>query len=144
MNSDELDTLAHELRTQNNRATTHPLFLVQQQTRVAGMDSGWADQWEWIDDEGDWSGGTFEVRAEIKENHDLDSVCASIDPSNYGYTRVHYLEHWTFVTAHFTETAAQRYINANAHNLRDPRIYAASQYRCHEWIAVVEHLKGQG
>lgn len=43
---------------------------------------------------------------------------------------------WEYVSAHFTRSAAERYIEENAHRMVEPRIYVDSQYRCPEWNAV--------
>jgi hypothetical protein len=56
-------------------------------------------------------------------------------------------KHWRNSTVYvniqpfFTEKAAQEYINANRHNLVEPRIYVESGYRNYEWQAVRTLLK---
>jgi len=48
-----------------------------------------------------------------------------------------YQQHWEFVTAHFSRSAAEHYMHSNMHHFRHgARIYVTSQYRCHEWNAV--------
>ena len=44
------------------------------------------------------------------------------------------------VCAHLTEEAANLYIEQNRHNLREPRIYVKSAYRCHELIGLIEAI----
>jgi hypothetical protein len=154
MTNKELAELANELRTQNNRITAEPLYVVQQRRRIRGMDSAYADEYEWYhpNDPGcTYSDGEMEevIRGELEERHgpsvsDVDWIyeqCPS--PCDHGYEKVYYVEYWDFVTAHFTERAAELYLRQNRHNLNDPRVYVTSQYRCWEWNAVVEHLRSQ-
>ena len=54
--------------------------------------------------------------------------------------QVFYVERWEFVTGCFSRAGAQAYIDANNHNLREPRIYAATLYRNREMIAIREAL----
>jgi hypothetical protein len=42
----------------------------------------------------------------------------------------------TFVSAHFTEKAAQEYVRLNGHNLNRPHIHVISLFRCEEMRAV--------
>lgn len=136
-----LEELAHELRTQDNRITAEPLFCVQQERLVWGMDEGYSDDFEWykIDDGETWAeeDALEEVRA--RDSVELDEE-EDIDLEDHGYRKAFYSKYWDFVTAHFTAKAAQRYIDQNAHNLRNPRVYVTSQYRCDEWNRVRRFL----
>ncbi len=52
--------IAHDLATQDNRATAHPMFVVQQRRRIYGMGHDYSDELVWLDEEGDehpFSGG---------------------------------------------------------------------------------------
>lgn len=105
MRLDDLREMGERLRTQDNLATAHPIFLVEQQRRIYGVDSDHTDDFEWLEGE------------------------------SVGYTMI-----WEFVTCCFSQVAAQSYIDANRHNLKEPRIYVASAYRNPEWIAVRKRL----
>jgi len=147
-----LTKLGYELRTQNNACTAHPLFLVQKRRRIFGMDSGYADEYEWHScHDAEYKYSQADIQEAIRDDpaadadrniEDDDEFVR--DPEDYGYEKVYYIDEWRFVTAHFTRKAAQRYLNENAHNMTAPRIYVSSQYRCHEWNKAVEHLSTIG
>ena len=140
-----LDELAHELRTQDNRITADPLFCVQQERIVWGIEEGRSDEFMWFDKEDfEVCCGDEDIHEHMRE-HDEENQLANleddeIDPEEHGYEKVWYIKYWDFVTAHFTEKAAQRYLAENAHNLNNPRVYVTSQSRCREWNAVREFL----
>ena len=119
------------LATQDNRATRWPMFLVQQRVRLSGLDPRWTDEVVWVRD-GEEVGAeeTAKLEAAYEETGDEPEDCL----------RTGYVDQWEFVTCCFTEAAAQRYIDANGHNLREPRIYVESAHRNTEWIDVREHL----
>ena len=45
--SNRLELLVQRLNTQDNRATAHPIFLVQQEHRIYGMDPDYTDKCVW-------------------------------------------------------------------------------------------------
>ena len=106
----DLKKTSELLRTQNNRATAHPLFIVYEKERIYGVDPDFHDD-------------VFH-----------DDVFEEME--------INYIEKNRFVSAHFTEAAAERYIAENNHNLEKPFVYAASMYMCHEMIAIREFLMG--
>ena len=103
----DLKKTSELLRTQNNRATAHPLFIVYEKERIYGVDPDFHD-----------------------------------DACVYEAEKLHYIVRNRFVSAHFTEAAAERYIAENNHNLCRPFVYAASMHRCHEMMAIREFLIG--
>jgi hypothetical protein len=148
--TDALETiraLVEEMRTQDNASTKHPLFIVQQKRRTYGMDADiddipfvwrWKEDWEYTCEPG---AIVQQIREDVHTAHEVVHLeDDEIDPEELGYERLAYVEHWDFVTAHFTRKAAQRYIDENRHNLSDPRIYVSSQYRCREWIETIGAL----
>jgi hypothetical protein len=52
------------------------------------------------------------------------------------WTRSGAKDTWEFVTVCFTEAAAKAFIKANAHRLKEPRVYVDSAYRNEEMNAV--------
>jgi hypothetical protein len=138
MTPEQLKELAHELKFQDNRITSFPLYVVQQTRRILGMDTDYCDQiaYVWKDDpEYIW----FTEEEAMKEvlnsgykDEEFDNVIVETG----------YIDIWEMVSVHLTEKAAQLYIDQNSHNLRSPRIYVSSQYRCHEFNNVIEYLKG--
>jgi len=115
----DLKKISKKLKTQNNRMTKDPLFCVFEKEIIWGVDPEYHSDadFKWINDEG-----------EIIEIEDEKS------------DKIFFIEKERFVNAHFTETAAQKYIDMNAHNLRKAHIYAISMYRCEEMILIRKFL----
>lgn len=145
--TDVLAQLAKRLRTQDNCATAHPLYCVQEEERIYGMDPAYADEatmsiWSYVDD----PEVSYDTDLELLQEYDSKRKLSWRDqrvvfgPSRHVYERVYYVNRWQFVCAHLTEDAAELYIEQNSHNLKNPRIYVTSQHRCYEWIAAVEFL----
>jgi hypothetical protein len=127
-----LEILRRELATQDNCATKHPVFCVQQRVRDYGYDPYWVDAVTWI-----------------CEGDDLDEEEAARCEAVYDETgndkvgeasRTGYKDRWEFVTACFTRRAADDFIAANKHRMTDPRVYVDTAYRNHEWQQVVAWL----
>lgn len=120
--------IAEDVRTQDNRITANPIFIVQQKRRITGLDPQYADSDKivWIED------GYGEVKDpdEIKR---LDAEYEKTYTEPDGYTRSGYLDIWEFVTACFTENGCEDYLRQNGHNLREPRIYVEGGHRNDEW-----------
>lgn len=123
------DEMCARLHTQDNRITAHPLFVVYQKRRIYGIDPRWSDdKIAWLDrDENE------EVSAEEAAKQEETYRGAGIQA---GYTRTGFVDFDDFVTACFTEQAAKDYIEANAHNLNKPHVFANSLYRNKEMIAI--------
>lgn len=137
-------TLQRNLKTQDNRCTADPLFLVQEEERIWHIDPSCTDDgyiWQSQDEPEIFYESTKELLEgeEAPDNAEID-FRDEISLNGHRYERVHYKTIWKFVTAHFTEAAAQLYIDQNAHNLRNPRIYVSSQYRCWEWNKIRKML----
>jgi hypothetical protein len=114
MSAQPVDVLARVgelIRTQDNRITSDPIFVVEQKrSYVTDPDYNEARS-IWIDDEG-----------------------VQVEPRSEGSHRVSVHDVWEFVTACFTEQGCKDYIAANGHNLRETRIFVHSGYRNREWI----------
>ncbi len=131
---DMTNTMAAEIgeliRTQHNRMTDQPLFIVQQKVREWGYNSLYCDDYTWIDTHsGDWG------EADSDEAERLEGV-ASFWGDCHPFEKVYYKDRWEFVTACFTKQGCADYIIRNGHNLREPRIYACSSYRNEEYRLV--------
>jgi hypothetical protein len=129
--SERLIQLTERLETQDNRATAHPIFLVQQEHRIYGMDPAYTDLSVWepaYDNE-----CYYETAEEAMVHEGLDGTD--------DLKQVFYVIEWRYVSAHFTEQAAVDYIEGHKHNLDNPRIYVASQDYCHEWNETVDSIK---
>ena len=127
------------LRTQDNRATDAPIFLVEEKRRVYGFDPAYADKDEidWIDSEGD--------EADAEEHARLEAEYQETGEEPDDWTRTAYQDEWHFVTACFTEKGCLDYIARNGHNHRgELRTYAAGSHRNEEWRTIRSFLLSLG
>jgi hypothetical protein len=113
-----LKQMGHEVRTQDNRITAEPIFVVQQKRRIYGMDPELGVSFEYLNSSGD--------------------VTDETDPDG---ERTAYIDIWEMVQPFFTCKGAEHYIEENRHHMTEPRIYVESAYRNKEWIAIREWLK---
>ena len=117
--------IAQDMRTQDNRCTSHPLFLVQTRIRTPGMSPDYYHEYFWYNED------TGEEAAD-------DAVG---DLEENGFEKIYYSMCTVTVSTHFTLRAAEEFIERNAHNFGTPlQVYVESAYNCPEIIAVREHL----
>ena len=121
-----LALIGHELLTQDGQCTTDPVFVVQQRKRDYGYDPQFSDDGDivWLNegyevDEDEWK----KLEAKYEETGD--------EPDDH--YRTAYKDRWEAVTVFFTDKAARKYIEANAHRMTNPRVYVDSAYRNKEW-----------
>lgn len=118
--------------TQDNRATAHPIYYVEQRVRDYGYDCDRFDAPHvWVRED------EFDVEADEEETKRLDELyeddpCDTVD----GWERVGFRDRWERVQPFFTLCAAEDYMRSQRHNLRDPRIFVGSAYANFEWILV--------
>lgn len=132
-----IEEISEQIKTQDNLATSLPIFIVQEKRRIYGLNTGYSDDIVWIYD-GD----------EITDENELNFIntiykekgenCEELEI----YTRTAYIDIWEFVTACFTRKGCEDYIEINRYNLKEPRIYVESGYRNREWEDVRNHLLG--
>ena len=128
-----LKELSHELRTQDNRITSDPLFTVQQKVRIYGVNPDYTDLHVWV------KLNDPEHESSELESRGLDAISlAGGDIENW--EKVGYVERWEFVTACFTEKGCRDYLKVNGHNLKEPRIYVESACGNREYNTVRETL----
>jgi hypothetical protein len=120
------------LHTQDNRITSHPLFAVQQKRQVAGLEDGYEESHEWINED-------CEAIRDAEEIANLEAAYRE-GAETPGARRIGVAWHWEFVTGCMTEQGCKDFLACNGHNLNEPRIYAYSGYRNAEFIAVREWL----
>lgn len=123
------------IRTQDNRATDSPIFVVQQKKRIWGIDSDYSSDFAWTNADAD------NAVADDSEAAILDQLEDEGKEVPDGWCRVGFIDQWEFVTACFTEQGCKDFIKVNGHNLTETRIYAAGSYRNEEFRAVREFLK---
>ncbi|HDO7003930.1 TPA: ead/Ea22-like family protein, partial [Klebsiella pneumoniae] len=124
--SPELYTIGDLIRTQDNRITDQPMFVVFQKREIIGSDEHSPSRICWV-----WDGEEVsELRAKRLEALYQDGR------DTRGYDRYAMQEVDEFVTACFTEHGCKDYLRQNGHNLRLPYIYACGSFRNNEYQLV--------
>lgn len=127
-----------ELNSQDNLATSDPVFMVQKKVRGT-VPSGHSDSFVWLDEDYDEVDG--ETAARLNE---LDDAIVLLSTSDQDFLDSHdksyFVDRWENVQPFFTRKGAEDYIAINGHNVagRFPikegvRIYVESGWRNHEW-----------
>lgn len=130
--SPELYTIGDLIRTQHNRITDQPMFVVFQKREIIGSDEHSPSRICWV-----WDGEEVsELRAKRLEALYQDGR------DTRGYDRYAMQEVDEFVTACFTEHGCKDYLRQNGHNLRLPYIYACGSFRNNEYQLVRNWLAG--
>ncbi|EMW3227434.1 hypothetical protein K8Q45_22580 [Escherichia coli] len=130
--SPELYTIGDLIRTQDNRITDQPMFVVFQNREIIGSDEHSPSRICWV-----WDGEEVsELRAKRLEALYQDGR------DTRGYDRYAMQEVDEFVTACFTEHGCKEYLRQNGHNLRLPYIYACGSFRNNEYQLVRNWLAG--
>lgn len=128
----ELYTISELIRTQDNRITDQPMFVVFQKREIIGSDEHSPSRICWV-----WDGEEVsELRAKRLEALYQDGR------DTRGYDRYAMQEVDEFVTACFTEHGCKDYLRQNGHNLRLPYIYACGSFRNNEYQLVRNWLAG--
>lgn len=128
----ELYTIGELIRTQDNRITDQPMFVVFQRREIIGSDEHSPSRICWV-----WDGEEVsELRAKRLEALYQDGR------DTRGYDRYAMQEVDEFVTACFTEHGCKEYLRQNGHNLRQPYIYACGSFRNNEYQLVRNWLAG--
>jgi hypothetical protein len=127
----DLEAIGKALRTQDNRCTDQPLFVVERKRRDYGYDPVWGGDVAWLS-EG--------VEVEKAEADALEAKYQDSGDEPDGYSRTAYVDRWEFVTACFTEQGCKDFIAVQKHNLGETRIYAHGSYRNKEWRTIREFL----
>jgi hypothetical protein len=139
--SNPLAKIKHNLRTQDNRITSHPIFVVEQKKILSTHADYEVDGHLWIDYNSE--------KADERETRILDKLSErnyedvfEAKDSDRGWYKWYYQEIWEFVTACFTEQGCNDYLKLNRHNLNETRIYVYSGYRNEEMINLRSYLMG--
>jgi hypothetical protein len=137
--NDPLLAIGERIRTQDNRCTANPMFIVQQQ-RSFGVEPGEGDMDVWLDC--DWEEVDEETSAKLDELDDAFEWDLTDEQKALlgSHTKRGIKHHWEFVMAAFTEEGCKEYLRLDGHNLHKPRIYAMSFNRCPEMLAIRETL----
>ncbi len=135
---DELLEIGELLRTQDNRATDKPMYIVEQlaeypcdEERTCAFDGS---RVIWYENDGDCREVSV-VRAKR-----LEGIYRRAREKPDGYERCVMGQVWEHVTSCLTEQGCKDYIATNEHNLKSPRIYAIGSYRNFEFRAIRDWL----
>lgn len=136
MSLEKLKEIQHELKTQDNRCTADPIFLVEECVRIHGMDSDYSDNYIWYNAE-------YCSEADEEEVKKLESkkMVAFADIDYGAWQKSYYIEKWITVQSFFTEKAAQAFLEANRHRHTGRlRVYADSLYRNYEMKMIRDYI----
>lgn len=137
---DVLKKSAQSILTQDNAATANPAYCVKDKKRAYGFDGTTTNDYVWYsrDDDSEYDNTDDMYKA-------LDTIADEINEDEIvlngnTYERSYYELEESTVTTCFTREQAQRYIDENRHNLKNPSIYVESFNRNPEMLAVRELL----
>ncbi len=134
----KVEQIGELIKTQDNRITDQPIFIVQQKRREWGYDSEYCEDYKWIETK---SGDYCEADEEHAER--LNTIENDLSESTEPWEKHYYKDHWVFVTSCFTEQGCKDYIKRDGHNLNEPRIYAEGSYRNEEFRSIRNMLIDQ-
>lgn len=131
----ELHEIGERIRTQDNRITADPIFLVEEQVRIYGIDTNYDPKIAWLHED-------ESVEVEPRKAKRLEAKFQETgDDSPDGYQRVGYAEEWRYVQPFFTEAAADLYVKTKSHRHRGKlRTFADSGHSNPEWKAMRAYL----
>lgn len=129
---DALVTIARRLladRKKNNHFTADPIYTVQRETRIYGLDTDYAQHFAWIEEDSELCPAELSDRLERRFNRGWTI------PDRY--RRVGYCTRWEFVDAYLSyEAAKERAEYESRKHSGKYRTYVESGCRNHEWKAL--------
>lgn len=135
MTPTDIPAIQNRIRTQDNYCTRDPFYVVERRRRIYGLDPVYGGPVVWVDRHDNWCEVTDPEEIKALEDAAEDGQIPE------GYEETAYVDTWEFVTACFTERAAQDFIAANRHRHSEPlQMFVDTLYRNHEMLAVREHL----
>lgn len=129
-----------EDRKRNDHYTADPIYTVQREVRIYGLDDDYAERFAWIEDSAPCASG-LSARLERRFNRDW--------PIPDRYKRIGYCTQWQFVDAYLSYEAAKERVEYESRKHHGTyRTYVESGCRNHEWKALQAWLlaarKGMG
>jgi hypothetical protein len=132
----EIAEIQRRLATQDNRSTSHPIFIVQERIRETGWDTDYIEVGRgggvaWVDSE------SPERLITESSNPGLFARLEEFETDEPGredmWIRTGYRDRWEFVQPFLTLEAAEAFRRREAHNLGETRVYVESGHRNPEW-----------
>ena len=133
---DSFNIIGENIRTQDNRITSEPMFCVFQKREIVVDEDYDCDRIVWVDEDGCEATERQRMRLEL-----LHDNCRET-PDKWRRIAVKDID--DFVTCCFTEQGCKDYLACNGHNLRLPFIYVKSGFRNAEYIGIRNWLAGIG
>ena len=131
---DSFSIIGENIRTQDNRITSDPMFCVYQKSEIV-VDADYDyDRIVWVDEDGN--------EANKRQSRRLELLHENFREPPEKWRRVAVKDIDEFVTCCFTEQGCKDYLAANGHNLRLPFIYVKSGFRNAEYIDIRNWLAG--
>ena len=131
---DSFGIIGENIRTQDNRITSDPMFCVYQKREIV-VDADYDyDRIVWVDEDGS--------EANKRQSRRLELLHENFREPPEKWRRVAVKDIDEFVTCCFTEQGCKDYLAANGHNLRLPFIYVKSGFRNAEYIGIRNWLAG--
>ncbi len=131
---DSFGVIGENIRTQDNRITSDPMFCVYQKREIV-VDADYDyDRIVWVDEDGNEANKLQSRRLELLHENFREP------PEKWRRVAVKDIDE--FVTCCFTEQGCKDYLAANGHNLRLPFIYVKSGFRNAEYIGIRNWLAG--
>ncbi|EPD6090694.1 TPA: ead/Ea22-like family protein [Escherichia coli] len=131
---DSFGIIGENIRTQDNRITSDPMFCVYQKREIV-VDADYDhDRIVWVDEDGNEANKRHSRRLELLHENFREP------PEKWRRVAVKDIDE--FVTCCFTEQGCKDYLAVNGHNLRLPFIYVKSGFRNAEYIGIRNWLAG--
>ncbi|EOP1982939.1 ead/Ea22-like family protein [Escherichia coli] len=131
---DSFGIIGENIRTQDNRITSDPMFCVYQKREIV-VDADYDyDRIVWVDEDGNEANKLQSRRLELLHENFREP------PEKWRRVAVKDIDE--FVTCCFTEQGCKDYLAVNGHNLRLPFIYVKSGFRNAEYIGIRNWLAG--
>ncbi|ELT2924911.1 ead/Ea22-like family protein [Escherichia coli] len=131
---DSFGIIGENIRTQDNRITSDPMFCVYQKREIV-VDADYDyDRIVWVDEDGN--------EANKRQSRRLELLHENFREPPEKWRRVAVKDIDEFVTCCFTEQGCKDYLAANGHNLRLPFVYVKSGFRNAEYIGIRNWLAG--
>lgn len=132
----ELKAIGEEMQVQDNRHTENPLFVIQEDSRVYGVDDA-----EFKERDNDYEGDLCEAcDALCDEGKSLEDDCEECPDEAFNWYKIEKVFNLS-PGVFFTAKACQEHIDSNEYHYTNPRSFAVGTYRNPEMKAVINFLK---
>jgi len=143
----ELKKIAEEIKTQDNRATDQPIFILFDHEKVP-TDSDYSDNYIYCYDDGDYCeiGTTRKEVVEFCRDNDVPLPKDIEQMDDWDFNEwveehnelgvLYFIKKKVFRQCFFTEKSAKEYLEANRHHFKDPLIHCDSLWRNNEMQAI--------